>query len=199
MHVILQFICDPPPIKKCFSWLTILVFCCYTSFDFKFWSLFSFTEFITRPSSSSSPDFSRGVWISEKTPVGWHAPWADNDLKALPGGHILSFFLPSFLFFISGGRRVSPAASDRWHTKRERDSLTHTHLHTQRRLVAACAPVTASRNFDLWPHHTPNIAPTPARPITAAMGRKKIQIQRITDERNRQVSAKPDCLQWQCS
>ncbi|KAK2902945.1 hypothetical protein Q8A67_007658 [Cirrhinus molitorella] len=27
-------------------------------------------DFITRPSSSSSPDFSRGVWISEKTPVG---------------------------------------------------------------------------------------------------------------------------------
>ncbi|KAI4893263.1 hypothetical protein NFI96_003454 [Prochilodus magdalenae] len=38
------------------------------------------------------------------------------------------------------------------------------------------------------PHPAPTPAPTPAQPISADMGRKKIQIQRITDERNRQVT-----------
>lgn len=110
-------------------------------------------------------------------------PWSEegaahSTLFFLSSFSLSFFFIFFFIFFKSTvWQPPCPAASNRVsvhgedkpkETRRRKEEEIHRH---------------PSVNSDLA---TP---PRPSRPNTGNMGRKKIQIQRITDERNRQVSA----------
>lgn len=72
-------------------------------------------------------------------------------------------------------------------TGRVRDSVWARERQAPSCHLRSCTLIKTATTFAIWSHHELHPAPTTTQPITADMGRKKIQIQRITDERNRQV------------
>lgn len=90
-------------------------------------------------------------------------------------------------FFFTVGEESRAQLLQTGGTGRVRDSVWARERQAPSCHLRSCTLIKTATTFAIWSHHELHPAPTTTQPITADMGRKKIQIQRITDERNRQV------------